>query len=516
MQADEGGIRKWERGILSSSAIKNASGRLMRDYVLFYVNGRRHEVRGERAFRPLSEFLREELGLPGTKVVCAEGDCGSCTVLLGRSRAITGGWRLEYQPVTSCIQYVAQLDGAHVVTVEGLAYDGELNPVQRAMVEHHGAQCGFCTPGIVTTMCGLFDEHPNHPSRGAVQRRLVGNLCRCTGYASILDAADHVDTAGLRSLQKLYSSREMVGELRQAEEESAVVTDGTRTLYKPATLAEAVAMRAAHPEATVLAGGTDLGVVWNKRKVHPVDLLCIGSVPELNTGRWDDGCFSIGAATTLATLASYRNQWPSFAAMLDRFGSPPIRNAGTLGGNLVNGSPIGDTIPGLMVLNAEVELAGPQGSRRVNLNDFYVGYRKTAMRPDELLVAVHTPLTWYNDDEVLACYKISKRRDLDISSFTAAVWMKADGDAIGAVRIAYGGVAATVVRLPQTEAALVGQPLGEATWRNAGRIARSEIKPISDVRGSAEYRSTLAANILVKFGREYGRPKAAVTNGHAE
>jgi xanthine dehydrogenase small subunit len=486
----------------------------MRDYVLFYVNGRRHEVRGEAAFRPLSEFLREELGLSGTKVVCAEGDCGSCTVLLGRvATGPAGAARIDYRPVTSCIQYVAQLDATHVVTVEGLEYDGGPNPVQRAMVDHHGAQCGFCTPGFVTAMCGLFDARPE-PSRCEVQRALVGNLCRCTGYDSILAAAAHVDGTAMRPLDKLYPEAALLKELKRAAAESVAVHDGERTIFKPVTLEEAVSRRGAHKQATVLAGGTDLGVVWNKKKGRPADLIYLGDLAELRQSRVAGGVWSIGAGVTLADLErEAAERLPTYAAMLARFGSPPIKYAGTLGGNLVNGSPIGDTIPALLVLNAEAEIAGGAGSRRVNLNEFYTGYRRTVLKPDELLAAVHVPLP--KDDELLACYKVSKRRDLDISSFTAAVWMKAEGDTIGAMRIAYGGVAATVVRLPQTEAALVGQPLKEATWRNAGRIARSEIKPISDVRGSAEYRSTLAANILVKFGREYGGAQAAATNGHA-
>lgn len=479
----------------------------MRDYVLFFVNGRRHEARGAQVFRPLSEFLREDLDLPGTKVVCAEGDCGSCTVLLGR--AVEG--RIDYRPVTSCIQYVAQLDGAHVITVEGLAYDGQLNPVQRAMVDHHGAQCGYCTPGFVAAMCGLFDRCAK-PSREEVSRALVGNLCRCTGYDSILSAAAHVDSSGMRPLGALYSEAELRPVLERAAAESVAVTDGSRTIYKPASLAEAVKLRAAHPQATVLAGGTDLGVVWNKKKGRPADLICLGDLAELRRSTVAGGVWSIGSAVSLADLErEAAEHLPTYAAMLDRFGSPPIKNTGTLGGNIVNGSPIGDTIPALLVLDAEAEIAGPKGLRRVNLNEFYAGYRRTVLKADELLAAVHVPLP--KDDEVLACYKVSKRRDLDISSFTAAVWMRTDGDTIGTVRIAYGGVAATVVRLPATEAALERQPLAEATWRKAGRIARGEIKPISDVRGSAEYRATLAQNILVKFGRQYGGLPAAATNG---
>lgn len=479
----------------------------MRDYVLFYVNGRRHEARGAQAFQSLSDFLRTELRLPGTKVVCAEGDCGSCTVLLGRPR----GDRIAYRPITSCIQYVAQLDGAHIVSVEGLKYDGRLNPVQESMVAHHGAQCGFCTPGFVTSMCALFDDTAA-PSRQDMTRALVGNLCRCTGYDSILTAAANVDPSSLRPLDELYPPASLLPSLKQAAAESVEVADGSRRMFKPASLDEAVRLRAAHPEATILAGGTDLGVVWNKGKRELGTLLCLGELPELQQCDVSGGIWSIGAATTLTEVERAAGEHlPNYAAILERFGSPPIKNAGTLGGNLANGSPIGDTMPSLFVLNAEVEIVGPRGRRRVNINEFYTGYRRTVMRPDELLAAVHVRLP--NDDEMFACYKISKRRDLDISSFTAAVWMRTEKETVCEARIAYGGVAATIVRLPQTEALLVGQPLSEATLRRAGRTARTEIKPISDVRGSAEYRATLAENILLKFGRELNGRLAMSSNG---
>lgn len=468
----------------------------MRDHVLLYINGSRQEVRGSQAFQPLSELLRTTNRLTGTKVVCAEGDCGSCTVLIGRPR----GGRIDYQPVTSCIQYVAQLDATHVVTVEGLTSDSDLSPTQQAMVEQHGAQCGFCTPGMIVSLAGLFDRTPE-PTRHEVCRALVGNLCRCTGYDSILQAATHVNRASHRSLDELYPSREMAAVLAKAAGESVEVADGSRRLFKPTTLAEAIRFRAAVPGAVVLAGGTDLGVVWNKGRREVTTLLCIGELTELGGCEVADGVWSIGAAATIAEIERAALEvLPEYGRMLERFGSPPIKNAGTLGGNLANGSPIGDTMPTLMVLNSAVELAGPAGVRQVKMNEFYTGYRKSVLRPDELIRRVLVPLP--AADDLFAVYKISKRRDLDISSFTAAIWLRMDRGAIGEARIAYGGVAPTIVRLPKTERWLAGRQLTEATLRQAGKLASQEISPISDVRGSAQYRRQLAENILVKFGRE--------------
>lgn len=467
-----------------------------RDHLVLYVNGRRHVVGGAAAFGPLSEFLRTGCQLTGTKVVCAEGDCGSCSVLIGRVR----NGQIDYRPMSSCIQYLAQLDATHIITVEGLQYDGGLNPVQESLVTHHGSQCGFCTPGFVASLTAHFNDNPQ-PTRHDTCRALVGNLCRCTGYASILDAAEQIDRQALRPLSELYSDPQLAAELAKSASESVQITAGNRQLFKPATLAEAVAYKAAHPTCTVLSGGTDLGVVWNKGRRELTNLLSIGELPESNSLTSENGTLIAGGATTLAALeAASISALPEFAQMLARFGSPPIKNAGTLGGNIANGSPIGDTMPTLFVLNAEIELASPGGTRRMNINQFYTGYRKNIMRPDELISRVFIPLPAAGD--LFKLYKVSKRSDLDISTFAAAIWMQVEGDVIVAARIAYGGVAPTIVRLPQTEAWLSERRLSEATMRQAGRLARSEIRPISDVRGSAEYRSLLAENILVKFGRE--------------
>lgn len=479
----------------------------MRDYVLLFINGVRCEVRGDDVFQSLSDFLRYQRRLTGTKVVCAEGDCGSCTVLIGRPR----DGRIEYRPVTSCIQFVAQLDGCHVISVEGLAYDGKLNPIQEAMIAEHGAQCGYCTPGMVASLCGLFDRSPQ-PSREEATRALVGNLCRCTGYDSILTAVSKVDRDGLRPIRQLYPDETLLPELEIVAKESLEICGAERTLFKPATLADAIATRAAHQDTAILSGGTDLGVLWNKGKRELRSLLCLTDVPELRGSSVTNGIWSLGAGTTIAELEREALEvLPEYGRMLERFGSPPIKNAGTLGGNLANGSPIGDSLPALFVLDAEVELIGPGGSRRVNLNQFYTGYRRSVLQSDELIRAVHIPLPAAGD--AFGVYKISRRRDLDISTFTAAIVMRVDDDVIRAARIAYGGVAATVLRLNRTEEWLIDRPLTELTLQHAGQLARQEIKPLSDVRGSSDYRLQLAENILVKFGRQFDAKCVSASNG---
>ncbi len=282
-------------------------------------------------------------------------------------------------------------------------------------------------------------------------------------------------------------------------------------MFKPVSLDEAVMLRARHSDATILAGGTDLGVAWNKHLREVGTLLCLADVAELKESSIDADAWTIGAATTIGELEeTSKSALPAYRQILDRFGSPQIKNAGTLGGNLANGSPVGDTMPGLFVLDAEVELIGPSGSRRVNINQFYAGYRRTVLAADELIWRVIVPLP--GPDELFGTYKISKRFDLDISSFAAAVWMHIENGIIRAARIAFGGVAPTIVRLPRTEAWLSERQFSEATLRAAGKVARDEITPISDVRGSAEYRLLLAENSLLRFGRDVLKCREAVGN----
>ena len=482
----------------------------MRDHVCTAINGRPVQLRGAAVFTNLSDLLRRDHGLTGTKVVCAEGDCGSCTVLVGRP----DGDRLDYRAVCSCILYGGQLDGCHVVTVEGLRYDGQPNPVQTAMVACQGTQCGFCTPGFVATMCGAFESDPNLDGH-RLRRELTGNLCRCTGYEPILEAGAAVDRQRLRAMNDLYPPAAVLPPLADAAASAVSLRHGDWTFVKPVTIADAVTFRSEHPDCLIVAGGTDLGVQLNKGHRPFGNVLSLGGIAELAELTVTVDAVTAGATVTLSRLeCAVVDRLPGVAEMLAYFGGPTIKNAGTVGGNVGTGSPIGDTLPAWLVLDAEVELAGPNSSRRrVNLNDFYTGYRKTVMRPDELIVRLHVPLPPAGD--VFKLYKVSKRKDLDISTFSAAVRVRIEGGTVADVRLAYGGVAATVVRLPRTEAALQGQPATEATFDAAADVASDEVKPISDVRGSADYRRRLAGNVLRRFYLEHLAPAADLNgNGH--
>jgi xanthine dehydrogenase small subunit len=526
-----------------------------RDYILLYLNGRPVRVAGDDAFLTLSDLLRRRQRLTGTKVVCAEGDCGSCAVLVGRP---TRGGRddrdagtdatetdaaggMTYAAVTSCIQLAFQLDGAHVVTVEGLKDGQALNPIQQSMVACHGAQCGFCTPGFVVSLYGMMQD--GRPADAAsVTRELVGNLCRCTGYDAIVRAALATDRSALKPIDALYPPGPIAAALAAAAAESVEIRTPTRRLYKPANLAAACRFRRENPDCVVVAGGTDMGVVYNKR-MRAIDVaLSVGGLPELRGVRLEptgaghgangdtngdgDGngnatsasrVLYVGAAEPLSALErAAREHLPELGKFMAWFGSPLIKNAGTIGGNLVTGSPIGDTLPALIALEAEIEIAGlatdrgdgdnssgtdSVAHRRVPIGAFYTGYRKTVLAPGELVVGVRLPIPRAGD--VYRLYKISRRKDLDISTFGAAVWMRieggtGEGGTVADVRLAFGGVGPMVLRMARTEAALRGGPAALEAFERAGEVAATEVTPISDVRGSEAYRRTLARNLLLK------------------
>ncbi|HEY2761104.1 MAG TPA: FAD binding domain-containing protein [Pirellulales bacterium] len=500
-----------------------------RDHLVLFINGTKCEVRGSDCFLSLSDFLRYRLALTGTKIVCSEGDCGSCTVLVGRP----DGNSLRYLPIDSCIRLMFQLDGVHVVTVEGL--DGKyapgrqpsLTPVQQAMVDCHGSQCGFCTPGFVMAMTGICENHNGHASSEEHWRHgLTGNLCRCTGYTPIINAALQAAWQSTAKLNEIYPPSPIFNQLapfaHDALEISADQADAQRRAYCPATLDEAISIRAANPQAKIVAGATDVGVQLNKRVIEPSVYIDLNRVRELEGVTISEQYPHLAAGEspvakvnsrppTPSLIAGARATWtdvlnlcqeriPQFAEIVSVFGSPQIRNVGTIGGNIINASPIADSFPFLFVMEAELELAGPAGRRRLNINDFYQGYKKFDLRSDELLAAVHIPLPHSGD--LLRLYKVSRRRDLDISTFTAAIRLQLSGETIAHAAIAYGAVGPTVLRLRRTEEFLQGAPFIEETMRAAGDIAIAEITPIGDVRGSQDYRYQLARNVLLKFFHE--------------
>ena len=475
-----------------------------RSEIRFLLNGRAVRLPSVPASQTLLDFLRLDRRLTGTKEGCAEGDCGACTVLVGR---LTRDG-LRYEAVNACIRFLASLDGCHVVTVEHLSgADGALHPVQRAMVEHHGAQCGFCTPGIVMSLYALWMETPR-PTEREVETALQGNLCRCTGYAPIIRAAVAVSDYGTPEADHLTRERDRVAAELTALKDGLRVETGPEDdrAILPADLDDFAQVHAAHPEATVIAGATDVGL-WVTKFLRPIS-------PAIFIAHLD-GLKSIdvsGDAITLGAGVSYSELEPLLARHLphltdywSRIAGWQVRNAGTIGGNIANGSPIGDTPPVLIALGAEVTLRHAATRRTLPLEAFFIDYGKQDRTPGEFVESIRIPLP--GAATRCAAYKITKRRDEDISAVAFGIAVTVEQGRITDARIALGGMAATPKRAAMAEAALTGQPWSESTFVKAAAAMAQDFTPLTDWRASSAYRIRVARNLLRRFFLEQdGQP----------
>jgi xanthine dehydrogenase small subunit len=469
----------------------------MRDRLVLFINGRRYSLGYEESSLTLAEFLRTRLRLVGTKVVCNEGDCGACSVLVGRQEGDSD--ELRYRAMDACILFLFQLDRTHVVTIEGISRGDELTSIQQAMVDCHGSQCGFCTPGFVVTMHGLV-ETETALNDSSLRYGLSGNLCRCTGYLQIINAGKSVERDRVERIRDFFPDQPIVDEISELGNDPLVITDDY-TIFIPRTLSQAIEYRAAFPAAELVSGATDFGVLHNQSGGSPRDILCLSDVAEFDFVTAEDDVLRIGGGATWTGIeAVVEDIFPQYHEIITRFGSPQIRNAGTLAGNLATGSPIGDAIPFHLVMDSNVRLVSAGGERVVPLREFYTGYRKNVMTDDELIAEITTPLL--RPSERLVLYKISRRRDLDISTLTLGLWVDVNDGVIENARLAIGGVGETVMRIAASEQYLIGKPLEKSIFREAGVIARDQIKPWSDVRGGADFRLQLTANLMIKAYHE--------------
>ena len=440
--------------------------------------------------------MRENLRRTGTKEGCAEGDCGACTVVV----AELDGEGVRTRTVNACLQFVPVLDGKALFTVESIRQpDGQLHPAQEAMVACHGSQCGFCTPGFVMSLWWLYVEHPSgreRPDDKAVRTALTGNLCRCTGYRPIIEAGHKMFDLPPVPLDRKALRQQLLAIRRDKGLEYAWAG---RRFFAPRTLAELVACARSIRARTLLAGNTDVGLWVNKQLRDLGDIIYIGEVTELKEpSRESAGSSALAPAVTLEDAYTLlARHYPELTEMWERFASPPIRNAGTLGGNVANGSPIGDSMPALIALGAKVVLRSARGSRTLAMEDLYLAYQKTAMAPDEVLEAVEVPLPAAN--RYFRTYKVSKRYDSDISAVCAAFALWLDGQIIRDCRIAFGGMAPTPKRAELAEAALLGQAWTEAAARAAGALLAQDFAPLTDLRASAGYRLKVARNLMQRF-----------------
>ena len=457
--------------------------------IRFVHRGRAVALEGVSPTRTLLDWLREDARprCTGTKEGCNEGDCGACTVLVAeRDDTAPGG--VAIRNVNACLSFLPTLDGRAVLTVEDLP---QPHPVQQALVACHGSQCGFCTPGFVMTMTALREAHAaagTRPERPAIADALAGNLCRCTGYRPIVDAAERmfdrpdapIDRAALRA------------------QLDALAADTPEM-----TLEDFAAQRLARPEARIVAGATDVALWVNKQFRDIGEPLWITRVPALRRIATDaDGTLHIGAAASLEDAwAALAARWPALTEVWRRFASPPVRHAGTLGGNIANGSPIGDGAPVLIALDARIVLRRGPDTRTLALEDFYLDYMKNALAPGEFVERLVVPPS--PEGTQLRAWKISKRFDSDISTALMAAALRLDADGrIAAARLVFGGMAAITKRAAQTEAALLGQPWNETTLQAAQAALAQDFRPLSDLRASAGYRRAVSANLLRRLWLE--------------
>jgi xanthine dehydrogenase small subunit len=469
-----------------------------RSTIRFILNGEDIELGAISPRLTLLDWLRLDKRLTGSKEGCAEGDCGACTVLVGR---LVDG-RLVYESVNSCIRFMGSLNATHVVTVEHLkGEDGLLHPVQQAMVDCHGSQCGFCTPGIVMSLYGLWLSEDN-PSRERIEQALQGNLCRCTGYEPIVKAAERAaelrPTAIFDPIERTRAA--VVERLTEIANGPTIhISHEGDDLYVPASVGDLAEILARHPHATVVAGSTDVGL-WVTKQMRPINpVIFIGGLEALQTISVEGDEVFIGAGVTYSqALKTLAGTHPALGKLIPRIGGEQVRNMGTIGGNVANGSPIGDMPPALIALGAHLTLRSQEGCRELRLEEFFIDYGKQDRQRHEFVESISVPRL--PEDATFSVYKISKRRDEDITAVLGAFYLRLDQlGRVADIRLAYGGMAGIPKRAAAVEAALLGKAWTELNIKAAAAELGKDFSPLSDWRATAEYRLLTAKNLITRF-----------------
>jgi xanthine dehydrogenase small subunit len=468
----------------------------LRDHVRFVFRGEPVELKGFSPTLSLLDWLREHRRATGTKEGCNEGDCGACTVVLLRK----GANGVVRRPVNSCITLVGMVDGAELLTVEDLADAAGMHPVQKAMVRHHGSQCGFCTPGIVMSLVAMADS-ALPPDRARINDQLAGNLCRCTGYRPIVEAAREALSDGPDRFAADPAIADRLDNM-PADDLLAEYQDGS-FFAAPASVESLARLVAAHPDATLVAGATDVGL-WITKRFRPLPkLIWLGRVAGLDRIEDHPDRLVIGAAATHAAAAPHLAAIdPDLGELARRFGSTQVRAQGTVGGNIANGSPIGDWAPAFIALGGSVKLVSmltdkSDATRELPLEDFFIAYGRQDRRPGEFVSAITLPRP--APHQVFRCHKVSKRFDEDISAVMGAFLLTLDHRRVSGARIAFGGMAGTPARAKATERALAGVSLDDpASWTAAVAALAADYTPLSDMRGSASYRARTAEALLLR------------------
>ncbi len=479
--------------------------------VRFVLEGKIVEAQGARRTTTVLDYLREQLHRTGTKEGCAEGDCGACVVLVGELNAAGNG--VNYMPTNSCMQLLPSLDGKSIKTVESLKRaDGTLHPIQESMATCFGSQCGFCTPGIVMSLAGLVQTN-TAPNRTEINDALSGNLCRCTGYKPIIDATLQACKAAPEQL-KIEDAADiaLLKNIRRAAvpiynlDGDIVVQPVVRTrkgneFVAPATVAEVADYLVKHPNATLLAGSTEIGLQVNKQFTRPDNIVYLGNVTELKTITSTNGMWHIGAAVSLTQVQNLvGDAYPDFTEVLRRFGSPPIRSTATLAGNIANGSPIGDSMPCLLALGATMTLRRGDKMRQVALENFYTGMKKNVLQPGEFIEAVLLPQP--KKGSAFRAHKISKRFDQDISATVCAMSYELVGGKFKNVKIAYNGLASSPCRAPKLEAILEENTPANVQSAALDAAITASFPARDGLRATWAYRSLVARNLVMQFVEE--------------
>ena len=478
--------------------------------VRFVLDGQIVEAQGVRRTTTVLDYLREQLHRTGTKEGCAEGDCGACVVMVGELNA--AGTGVDYVAVNSCIQLLPALDGKSIKTVESLKkQDGSLHPVQDAMVGCHGSQCGFCTPGIVMSLVNLVQTN-DAPDRQTITDALSGNLCRCTGYKPIIDAT--VKACEQKSALKLDDQADvpLLQEIRRAQSPTLsldgeiIVQPVVRTrkgneFVSPATLSEVADYLVKHPNTTLLAGSTEIGLQVNKQFSRPEHIMYLGNVKELRQVQETSNAWRIGAVVSITQVeALVAEAYPDFAEVLRRFGSPPIRSTATLAGNIANGSPIGDSMPCLMALGASLLLRRGNKTRQVALEAFYTGQKQNVLQAGEFIEAIELPKP--QAGLVFRAHKVSKRFEQDISATCAAISYRLQAGKLRDVKLAFNGLSPAPMRAPQLEAVLEGQAPAAVTAQALDGAIAASFTARDGLRATWAYRSLVARNLVLEFIEE--------------